>query len=651
MKRNSDIKPQYFTRFMCKTLALLCIVPTLALPLSAQSYGIIGSVLTTDIKAYINGYEIPAYNVDGNMVIVGSDLRNYGFNVVYDNNTRTSSVSMNPYGTWSPLDTASYSTSSIGVKVMDVYDTDISVLLNGIPVTSYNVNGSMAFKFSELKMFGSYYYDNASRTTNLQVDTNANFQAPSISTPPSQQSGKYQATVEVSDSHELLQNIGSNKKIILTSDYYNLFDYSEINNPHVAEQDYHMRSYVIKDVTNLTITGNADIVIDDIYADVLLFENCSQITLEGLTIGHTEGKDYYVCEGAVTRFNNCDDVILKNCNLFGCGAFGIYADGVSNLYVNNCDIYDCTYTGIWLTDNSTAIVENTEFYNSVHTSGFIRIDNSTIDCQNCNIHDIVCNDFGAFIDIFDFYDTPSVVRLTNCTFTNNTFDTISNAETAAITFENCTFKNNIGDMEHPSVVYKNTTINSMSGFPQTNPSSPAYSVGGDYLNDNIKILRVYANVNSAGGAEPEIIWRNDSGKTIKYIYFRAVPYNAVGDSVSCRISGDTYARLKATGPYEPFNSNAIGFSAYFYYDGWCQPVFGGYTDGAYVYIGSTDKYYLTAEDYNYIFDNETSWDAVWYNNSIQSIKITEIEVIYMDGSSETILNPPLWTSLLGNAGK
>lgn len=173
MKRNPDIKPQYFTRFMCKTLALLCIIPTLALPLAAQSYGIIGSVLTTDIKAYINGYEIPAYNVDGNMVIVGSDLRNYGFNVVYDNNTRTSSVSMNPYGTWSPLDTSSYYNGSIGTKVMDVYDTDISVLLNGIPVTSYNVNGNMAFKFSELKMFGSYYYDNASRTTNLWLEGNS----------------------------------------------------------------------------------------------------------------------------------------------------------------------------------------------------------------------------------------------------------------------------------------------------------------------------------------------------------------------------------------------------------------------------------------------------------------------------------------------
>lgn len=172
MKRNPNTLPRFIKKFICKSLAFL-IIPSLVLPLAAQSYGIIGSVLTTDIKAYINGYEIPAYNVDGNMVIVGSDLRNYGFYVVYDNNARTSSVSLNPYGAWSPLDTSSYSHGSIGTKVMDVYDTDISVLLNGVPVTSYNVNGNMAFKFSELKMFGSYYYDNASRTTNLWLEGNS----------------------------------------------------------------------------------------------------------------------------------------------------------------------------------------------------------------------------------------------------------------------------------------------------------------------------------------------------------------------------------------------------------------------------------------------------------------------------------------------
>ena len=144
---------------------------TTVLPVFAQSFGIIGSVLTTDIKAYINGAQIPAYNVNGNMVIVGSDLRCYGFNVVYDNNARTSSVTYNGNGKWEPIAVSSQGTDSIGEKVMDVYDTDISVIINGKKVDSYNVDGKMAFRFSELKVYGEYYYDNTSRTTNLKIGT------------------------------------------------------------------------------------------------------------------------------------------------------------------------------------------------------------------------------------------------------------------------------------------------------------------------------------------------------------------------------------------------------------------------------------------------------------------------------------------------
>ena len=149
-------------------------IMTTICPVSAQSYNIIGSVLTTDIKAYINGYEIPAYNVDGNMVIVGSDLRNYGFNVVYDNATRTSTVSFTEEGgQWSPMYVTHQKSTAIGGKVMDVYDTDISVIVNGKQVPSYNVDGKMAFKFSELKVYGEYSYNNSSRTTNLWINSDS----------------------------------------------------------------------------------------------------------------------------------------------------------------------------------------------------------------------------------------------------------------------------------------------------------------------------------------------------------------------------------------------------------------------------------------------------------------------------------------------
>lgn len=138
-----------------------------AIPINAAT--VIGSVLTTDIKAYINGCEVPSYNIDGNIVVVGQDLRSYGFNVVYDNNTRTSYISYDGSGTWTPIAPSIENSQSIGTKVMDVYQSDISVSVNGNKVACYNVGGKMAFRFAELKVFGNYSYDNETRSANLWV--------------------------------------------------------------------------------------------------------------------------------------------------------------------------------------------------------------------------------------------------------------------------------------------------------------------------------------------------------------------------------------------------------------------------------------------------------------------------------------------------
>ncbi len=137
---------------------------------SRQPDGVIGSVVTTDIKAYINGAEIPAYNFDGNMIIIGADLRSYGFDVVYDNTDRTSSVSLSPDGgTWDPIIITADDSTEVGTEIMSVYETDITMVVNGTPVTGYNVDGRMAFRFAELAVFGSYYYDNGNRSTNLWI--------------------------------------------------------------------------------------------------------------------------------------------------------------------------------------------------------------------------------------------------------------------------------------------------------------------------------------------------------------------------------------------------------------------------------------------------------------------------------------------------
>lgn len=97
-------------------------------------------------------------------------------------------------------------------------------------------------------------------------------------------------------------------------------------------------------------------------------------------------------------------------------------------------------------------------------------------------------------------------------------------------------------------------------------------------------------INSANGVDVKIAWRNCSSKVIKYITFEVNPYNAVGDRVRCEITNSDSRRLQITGPIEK------GYAPEYYY-----------------------------------------WEAVWYNNTIKTLKLSTIEIEYMDGS-KTILS-------------
>ena len=156
---------------MKKIICLVFILTLFALlPFSVSADEIIGEVYTTDITAYINGYEIPAYNIGGSVAVAVADLRNYGFTVEYDNNCRQSSVVLNPNTVQlTPLASEQQSDLPLGTKVMNVYASDIVVTLNGASVDSFNIGGRMAVRFSDLKTFGIHVYDNDERTTNLWI--------------------------------------------------------------------------------------------------------------------------------------------------------------------------------------------------------------------------------------------------------------------------------------------------------------------------------------------------------------------------------------------------------------------------------------------------------------------------------------------------
>ena len=75
----------------------------------------------------------------------------------------------------------------------------------------------------------------------------------------------------------------------------------------------------------------------------------------------------------------------------------------------------------------------------------------------------------------------------------------------------------------------------------------------------IIITRVYtSSPNSAGGVDLNIVLKNISDKTIKYVVFSVEAFNRVDDPVRCDIRNDKYFRGRDTGPIEPLKVSGIG---------------------------------------------------------------------------------------------
>jgi hypothetical protein len=109
----------------------------------------------------------------------------------------------------------------------------------------------------------------------------------------------------------------------------------------------------------------------------------------------------------------------------------------------------------------------------------------------------------------------------------------------------------------------------------------------ELISKSISIINYYTSKpNSAGGVDCNIIWKNNSDKTVKYIHFSVAPFNSVDDMVESEIGGTTYQKITVTGPIKPNTTHGYG----------------------------------------------TYWECIWYNSTISYMKITGIKIEYMDGS-------------------
>lgn len=178
--------------------------------------------------------------------------------------------------------------------------------------------------------------------------------------------------VEVTTVDEFLEVIGPDRTIVLDGTNFDLTkakDYGGIGTEFYSwEETYDGPQLVIHDVKNLTIKAKdsnpAATTLEALprYANVLVFKNCGNVTVEGFTAGHT--KEQGACSGGVIYFSGCENSRVENMRLYGCGVTGVDAFMCTGVDVINTEIYECSYGAVYFSMTSD------------------------INFKNCNIHDV-----------------------------------------------------------------------------------------------------------------------------------------------------------------------------------------------------------------------------------------------------------------------
>ena len=149
---------------------MVTVCAALTLTAAALRVGdVVDYALSTDIRAFIDGYEIPAYNIGGRLGVVAEDLRGYGFTVTWNQDARSLQIVRDETLEFTPASIGEKARVPIGTPLTPVLYTDIVTSLDGKIVESFNIDGRTIIRFSELSVYGSHLYDNDVRMSMLAL--------------------------------------------------------------------------------------------------------------------------------------------------------------------------------------------------------------------------------------------------------------------------------------------------------------------------------------------------------------------------------------------------------------------------------------------------------------------------------------------------
>lgn len=245
-------------------------------------------------------------------------------------------------------------------------------------------------------------------------------------------------TIRVSTVSAFLEAIGPNRTIILEAGTYRLEEHRDLTNNSKIRWDDNYDGYYpsLRSIENMTIagseTGKTEILIEPLYGWVLEFLNCKNIQLRNLTMGHIEQG---ACLGGVINLIECDNIVIANCDLFGCGTVGIAAATTSRLEVNSSIIRDCSYGLLEFSNCEGISFNNTKFLKTGEFSLISFTNTHEVSFDRCEFRE----NFGSTLFYLD--RVSSDLSITDTIFSTNTVKDLVN-EADRITFSNCVYKAN-----------------------------------------------------------------------------------------------------------------------------------------------------------------------------------------------------------------
>jgi uncharacterized protein (TIGR02145 family) len=207
-------------------------------------------------------------------------------------------------------------------------------------------------------------------------------------------------TKTVLSAREFRAALGSNTVIELMPGVYNISEWdpndedseggAPLNLPKgVSWTEENGEGLTLTGISNLTIrgvTGSGEwpkIIVDPRNVYVLRFVNCSDIVIESLTAGHSEGG---YCGGGVFEFKESSRITVNATAMYGSGTEGLTLRNVSEMKVTNSKIYECTEAIFSVDGGGKVAFENCLFirnrgYHLVYVAGDGAQHLSITDCE------------------------------------------------------------------------------------------------------------------------------------------------------------------------------------------------------------------------------------------------------------------------------